>query len=73
LTLGDREVVVTLSLGVAAAAGADAHPAELMGQADHELYRAKRTRNAVSAAHLHDPLDFVPNQRPGEPTSRVPF
>ncbi|MCZ2858751.1 GGDEF domain-containing protein [Blastococcus sp. VKM Ac-2987] len=41
---------LSLSLGVAAAAGADAHPPELMSRADERLYRAKTTRNAVGAA-----------------------
>jgi diguanylate cyclase (GGDEF)-like protein len=40
---------LTLSLGVAAAAGDQAFPVELMSQADGQLYRAKITRNAVGA------------------------
>ena len=41
---------VTLSLGVAAAAGSQAQPERLMSEADAQLYRAKSTRNAVGAA-----------------------
>jgi diguanylate cyclase (GGDEF)-like protein len=40
---------VSLSLGVAAAAGDIAYPLELMSRADEQLYRAKITRNAVGA------------------------
>jgi diguanylate cyclase (GGDEF)-like protein len=40
---------ISLSLGVAAARGADAYPLELMSRADQQLYRAKITRNAVGA------------------------
>jgi diguanylate cyclase (GGDEF)-like protein len=40
---------VSLSLGVAAAAGDIAYPLELMSRADEQLYRAKTTRNAVGA------------------------
>jgi diguanylate cyclase (GGDEF)-like protein len=40
---------LTLSLGVAAASGAEACPIELMSRADGQLYRAKITRNAVGA------------------------
>ncbi|WP_104525890.1 GGDEF domain-containing protein [Blastococcus atacamensis] len=40
---------LSLSLGVAAAVGDDAYPLELMTRADEQLYRAKRTRNAVGA------------------------
>jgi diguanylate cyclase (GGDEF)-like protein len=40
---------VSLSLGVAAAAGDVAYPLELMSRADEQLYRAKITRNAVGA------------------------
>ncbi|MGY2001582.1 diguanylate cyclase [Blastococcus sp. SYSU DS1024] len=40
---------LSLSLGVAAAAGDDAYPLELMSRADEQLYRAKTTRNAVGA------------------------
>jgi len=40
---------LTLSLGVAAAAGEHAYPMDLMSQADGQLYRAKITRNAVGA------------------------
>jgi diguanylate cyclase (GGDEF)-like protein len=40
---------VSLSLGVAAAAGDIAYPLELMSRADEQLYRAKITRNAVCA------------------------
>jgi diguanylate cyclase (GGDEF)-like protein len=42
---------LSLSLGVAAAAGDAAHPLELMTRADAQLYRAKITRNAVAAPH----------------------
>jgi diguanylate cyclase (GGDEF)-like protein len=40
---------LTLSLGVAAATGAEADPDQLMRRADTQLYRAKSTRNAVAA------------------------
>ncbi|MCV2490701.1 GGDEF domain-containing protein [Geodermatophilus sp. YIM 151500] len=40
---------VSLSLGVAVAAGDDATPHRLMTVADAQLYRAKETRNAVAA------------------------
>jgi diguanylate cyclase (GGDEF)-like protein len=40
---------INLSLGVAAAAGDEAYPLELMSRADEQLYRAKITRNAVGA------------------------
>ena len=40
---------ISLSLGVASAAGEDAYPLELMSRADQQLYRAKITRNAVGA------------------------
>jgi diguanylate cyclase (GGDEF)-like protein len=40
---------VSLSLGVASAAGSVAYPLELMSRADAQLYRAKITRNAVGA------------------------
>jgi diguanylate cyclase (GGDEF)-like protein len=40
---------LSLSLGVAAAGGDQAYPLELMSRADAQLYRAKITRNAVSA------------------------
>lgn len=55
-------VRLSLSLGVSAASGAQAKPAELMALADHELYRAKETRNCVSAAG-HRPPPAVPSQR----------
>ena len=61
---------ITLSLGVAAAAGGPAFPMELMSRADAQLYRAKITRNAVGApsvdlpapGHL-SPSAFVPGPR----------
>jgi diguanylate cyclase (GGDEF)-like protein len=40
---------VSLSVGVAVAASADAYPLDLMSRADEQLYRAKITRNAVVA------------------------
>jgi diguanylate cyclase (GGDEF)-like protein len=40
---------LTLSLGVAAAAGIEAEPDGLMRRADAQLYRAKSKRNAVAA------------------------
>ncbi|RBY93654.1 hypothetical protein DQ237_16910 [Blastococcus sp. TF02-8] len=46
---------ITLSLGVAAAGGSDAYPLELMSRADEQLYRAKRTRNAVFAVDRRTP------------------
>lgn len=42
------EGAVSLSLGVAAAAGSEAVPDRLMRRADEQLYRAKATRNAVA-------------------------
>jgi diguanylate cyclase (GGDEF)-like protein len=39
---------ISLSLGVAAAAGGEALPDQLMKRADGQLYRAKATRNAVA-------------------------
>jgi diguanylate cyclase (GGDEF)-like protein len=47
---------INLSLGVAAAAGDQAYPLELMSRADEQLYRAKITRNAVGAP----PVDPAP-------------
>jgi diguanylate cyclase (GGDEF)-like protein len=41
---------LSLSLGVAAARGPGAEPAELMSRADEQLYRAKITRNSVGSA-----------------------
>jgi diguanylate cyclase (GGDEF)-like protein len=38
---------VSLSIGVAAATGAESYPLELVSRADSALYRAKITRNAV--------------------------
>lgn len=52
LRSADRSAL-SLSLGVAAAAGAHADPSALMFQADEQLYRAKATRNTVAAAHLN--------------------
>jgi diguanylate cyclase (GGDEF)-like protein len=43
---------VSVSQGVASASGRAATPQALMHRADHELYRAKGTRNAVSASVL---------------------
>ena len=40
---------LSLSLGVAAAHGPGAEPAELMSRADEQLYRAKVTRNSVGS------------------------
>jgi diguanylate cyclase (GGDEF)-like protein len=40
--------LISLSLGVAAASGDEAHPDQLMRRADQQLYRAKATRNAVA-------------------------
>lgn len=40
---------LSLSLGVAAARGPGAEPAELMSRADEQLYRAKITRNTVGS------------------------
>ena len=39
---------LSLSLGVAAASGADADPRQLLAAADAQLYRAKETRDAVA-------------------------
>jgi diguanylate cyclase (GGDEF)-like protein len=46
---------INLSLGVAAAAGDEAYPLELMSRADEQLYRAKITRNAVGAPRVESP------------------
>jgi diguanylate cyclase (GGDEF)-like protein len=56
---------LTLSLGVASAAGMAAFPLELMSRADAQLYRAKITRNAVAS-----PRDQLPSPRSsGESTT----
>lgn len=61
-------VRISLSLGVASATGASACPGELMAKADHELYRAKTTRNAVSVSSsggdLHVPAQRSRDERP---------
>ncbi|MFD2090775.1 GGDEF domain-containing protein [Blastococcus deserti] len=44
---------LTLSLGVAVANGEQSVPQWLMSDADEQLYRAKATRNAVSAGAVH--------------------
>jgi diguanylate cyclase (GGDEF)-like protein len=44
---------LTLSLGVAVATGEQSVPQWLMSDADEQLYRAKATRNAVSAGPVH--------------------
>ena len=54
---------LSLSLGVAAAAGSQADPGDLMSRADEQLYRAKITRNAVGAAR-RDPAVPQPRQVP---------
>jgi diguanylate cyclase (GGDEF)-like protein len=41
---------LSVSLGVAAVAGDQAYPVELMSRSDEQLYRAKITRNAVGAS-----------------------
>lgn len=46
--LRPRGGALSLSLGVAAAIGDEAHPDRLMTRADEQLYRAKATRNAVA-------------------------
>jgi diguanylate cyclase (GGDEF)-like protein len=51
VSLGDS-LRVSVSQGVASASGGAATPQALMHRADRELYRAKRTRNAVSASAL---------------------
>jgi diguanylate cyclase (GGDEF)-like protein len=48
-TAGFPGMRITLSLGVAVATGGHADPQRLMSDADEQLYRAKETRNAVSA------------------------
>jgi diguanylate cyclase (GGDEF)-like protein len=47
--LGQDADGVSVSLGVATAAGADADPETLLAAADAQLYLAKQTRNAVRA------------------------
>jgi diguanylate cyclase (GGDEF)-like protein len=61
---GADEVGIGVSQGVAAARGQNALPSWLMSSADHELYRAKATRNTVSALTTTD----VPCQREAEST-----
>jgi len=51
---------INLSLGVAAAAGDQAYPLELMSCADEQLYRAKITRNAVGAPRVDPPAIPLP-------------
>ena len=60
--LGASTVGVSVSQGVATARGHDATPSLLMANADRELYRAKATRNAVSAGALR----VVPGPRDGD-------
>ncbi|MCU1624696.1 MAG: diguanylate cyclase [Frankiales bacterium] len=57
-------VRLSLSLGVASASGAAAVPGDLMARADHELYRAKATRNAVSVSSQGSDVSSLPTQRP---------
>ncbi len=52
---------VTVSIGVACAAGEQAFPLELMARADQQLFRAKITRNCVAA----------PDSAPPVPTPRT--
>jgi diguanylate cyclase (GGDEF)-like protein len=47
---------VSVSVGVAVAAGAEAYPLELQSRADEQLYRAKITRNAVGGPQPARPL-----------------
>jgi diguanylate cyclase (GGDEF)-like protein len=51
---------LTLSIGVAATAGEESFPVELMSRADEQLYRAKITRNAVGAPHPVVPRPTAP-------------
>jgi diguanylate cyclase (GGDEF)-like protein len=51
---------INLSLGVAAAAGDQTYPLELMSRADEQLYRAKITRNAVGAPRVAPPAIPLP-------------
>jgi diguanylate cyclase (GGDEF)-like protein len=51
---------LSLSLGVAAAAGDEAYPLELMSRADEQLYRAKITRNAVGAPRADPTAEPLP-------------
>jgi diguanylate cyclase (GGDEF)-like protein len=53
---------VSLSVGVAVAAGAEAYPVELQSRADEQLYRAKITRNAVGGPR--PAASLVPGPRP---------
>lgn len=53
---------VTISIGVAGAAGSQAFPLELMARADQQLFRAKIDRNSVAA----------PGTGAGVPTPRAP-
>ena len=52
VSLDGGAVLVSVSVGVAVASGIDASPGLLMAAADRELYRAKSSRNSVSAPHL---------------------
>jgi diguanylate cyclase (GGDEF)-like protein len=61
--LGSDTVGVSVSQGVASSRGHDAAASLLMAQADRELYRAKATRNAVSA----DVVRVLPSPREREP------
>ena len=47
---GDDGPALSLSLGVVSVAGPAAEPSAVMSAADAQLYRAKATRGAVSAA-----------------------
>jgi diguanylate cyclase (GGDEF)-like protein len=68
-TMLSGRVRLSLSLGVASASGAAAVPGDLMARADHELYRAKATRNAVSVSSQGSDVSSLPTPRP--PTERA--
>lgn len=56
----DGRITLSLSLGVASAAGSRVAPLAVMAAADRQLYRAKATRNAVAVAGV-----TTPHQRAG--------
>jgi diguanylate cyclase (GGDEF)-like protein len=63
VSLDEGKVTVSVSLGVAAERGSAIVATRLMAAADKELYRAKSSRNSVSAPHF---------STAGLPTQRTP-
>jgi diguanylate cyclase (GGDEF)-like protein len=66
VSLGDGSMTISVSLGVAADVAGQ--PGSLMAAADRELYRAKASRNSVSAPHLGAD---VPTARDSDEMRRV--